>query len=213
MRFLLPILLLATAGVGGAQVPRSARAFEPAVSPWLGIASFGKRQSTSSQDASYRSSLTFGVRGEIPVTQRIGVMGNVGFSPLAKQRTEDAVGTTLHERVMVYRADLALAWRFIPQAPVFFFAGGGVLGASKPAMPDFDESVTEPRGLFGLGYDRPASGRWNFRVVATGFITKASDPDPLSWSAGGPAPNVTAKSSVFDWAFEFGARYRLRRGS
>lgn len=203
--------MLLAAMTTAAPAQRSARAFEPALTPWFGIGSYGNRQSTSTQSAAYRSSITVGVRGDLPLTNRLGLLGNVGLSPFAKQRTETTVGASLHERVTLYRADLALAFRFIPQAPVFFFAGGGVLGGSKPAMPDFDESVVEPRGLLGIGYDQPSSGRWNFRVAATGFFTSASEPDPLNWSAGGTAPDVTAKSGVFDWAIELGARYRFRR--
>jgi hypothetical protein len=140
-------------------------------------------------------------------------MASVALSPFSRQRTENPVVTELHERVLIFRADAALAWRFIPRAPVFFFGGGGILAASKPAYPDFDESVMEPRALFGLGYDRPAAGRWNFRVAATGFITMPAEPDAANWSGGGAAPSVTAESTVFDWAVELGARYRLRGGS
>ena len=140
-------------------------------------------------------------------------MGNVALSPLSRQRTENSVVTELHDRVLILRADAALAWRFIPRAPVFFFGGGGILAASKPAYPNFDESVTEPRALFGLGYDRPAAGRWNFRIVATGFITMPAEPDAANWSGADSPPSITAESTVFDWTVELGARYRLRGGS
>lgn len=140
-------------------------------------------------------------------------MANVGLSPLSRQKTETSVVTELRERVLIVWADAALAWRFIPRAPVFFFGGGGILAANKPAYPEFDESVMEPRALFGLGYDRPAAGRWNFRVAATGFITMPAEPDAANWSGVTEPPPITAESTVFDWAVELGARYRLRGGS
>jgi hypothetical protein len=157
--------------------------------------------------------LSVGARGELPLTQRVGLMANVGLSPLSRQRTENPVVTELHERVLIFRADAALAWRFIPRAPVFFFGGGGVLAADKPAYPDFDQSVIEPRALFGLGYDRVSGGRWNFRLAVTGFITMPAEPDAENWSGASAAPSVTAESTAFDWAVELGARYRLRGGS
>lgn len=213
MRPILPCLLLALVVPSlAAQPRRSAPAFEAAISPWAGISSFGTRQASPIQTASYRGSFTLGVRGELPLTQRVGIMANVAISPFAKQRTEGAVVTELHERAVITRAEAALAWRFIPRAPVFFFGGGGVMSASKPAFPDFDQSVVEPRALLGIGYDRPSAGRWNFRVSVTGFITSPAEPDAAAWSGAGTPPAVTAESTVFDWSLELGARYRLRRG-
>lgn len=214
MRLLLVPALFGIFSVpSAAQIQRAAPAFEAAISPWFGITSFGTRQTLASTEASYRSSVTVGLRGEVPLMQRVGLLGNVAISPLAKQRLENPVTTELRDRVTILRADLALGWRFIPRAPVFFFAGGGVMRASRPAFPDFDESVVEPRALFGLGYDKPAAGRWNFRVTATGFLAQPADTDPGAWSAGGAVPPVESESSAFDWAVELGARYRFRRGS
>jgi hypothetical protein len=211
--FLLCLLLSLAAPTLSAQLRQSDPAFAPALSPWVGIASFGTRQAAGNTSASYRGSFSLGARGELPLTQRVGLMANVGLSPFSRQRTENPVVTELHEKVLIFRADAALAWRFIPRAPVFFFGGGGVLAASKPAFPDFDESILEPRALFGLGYDRPSGGRWNFRLSATGFITMPAEPDAANWSGASAPPAVTAESTVFDWAVELGARYRLRGGS
>jgi hypothetical protein len=209
--FLLALLFCAASA--SAQIPRTAPAFVPALSPWIGVTSFGSRQEFGSTDASYRGSLTVGVRGDLPLTRRLGLLGNVSVSPMAKQRTEDPFGTQLHEQVTVVRADAALGFRLIPRAPVFFFGGGGILAATRPAFPDFDDSVIEPRALFGVGYDRPSTGRWNFRIVATGFITMPADVEPLSWVGAGGVPDVRTKSTAFDWALELGGRYTFRRGS
>lgn len=211
--FLLLVFLGAVSARAAGQIQRAAPAFEAAISPWFGITSFGQRQTSGSLEASYRGSLSLGLRGEMPLTQRLGLLANVAVSPIAKQRVENPVSTELREGVTVLRADLALGWRFVPRAPVFFYAGGGVMRASLPAFPDFDHTVTEPRGLFGLGYDRPAAGRWNFRVTATGFVTQPADVDPSAWTAGTSPPDVTSESMAFDWSVEFGARYRFRRGS
>ena len=212
-RSLLVPMLLVCAAPSAAQIARTAPAFPPALSPFIGVTSFGDRQALGSREASYRGSFTVGVRGDLPLTQRVGLLGNVSLSPFAKQRTDDPFGRSLHDRVTVMRADAALGWRFIPRAPVFFYAGGGILAATRPAFPEFDESVIEPRGLFGLGYDRAANGRWNFRVSATGFISKPAEPDPGSWIGPGEVPVLRVKSTTFDWALEIGARYTFRRGS
>lgn len=214
MRTLLLTALCAAVAVdAAAQIQTTPRAFEPSISPWIGIASFGTRQTANDFEASYRGSVTIGVRGELPLTRRVGLLGNVSLSPVAKQRYEGPVTTELRDNVVIMRGDLALGWRFIPRAPVFFFAGGGIIRATRPAFPDFDQAVTEPRGLFGFGYDRPAQGRWNFRLTATGFVSKPAEPDPLAWDAPGTPPNVATKSTVFDWSVEIGARYRFNRGS
>jgi hypothetical protein len=214
MRSLLLLSALILIGApAAAQIQRPAPAFERAVTPWLGVTSFGTRQVDGTREASYRGSLTAGFRAELPLTRRVGLLGNVSVSPLAKQRTDNPFGTELHEKVTIVRADAALGFWFIPRAPVFFFAGGGILAADKPAFPNFDESVIEPRGLIGVGYDRPSSGHWNFRVAATAFLTKAAEPDPTSWTAAGPVPNLRIESTAFDWAIELGGRYTFRRGS
>jgi hypothetical protein len=196
-----------------AQIARTAPAFVPSVSPVIGVGSFGARQALGSRDARYRGSLTVGVRGDLPLTRRIGLLGTVAIVPFARQRTEDDVGAELHERVTILRADAALGWRFIPRAPVFFFGGGGVMAATKPAYPEFDDSVIEPRALLGLGYDRQSSGRWNFRILATGFFTSPAEPEPLSWVGPGGVPPVRTKSTAFDWTLEVGGRYTFPRGS
>ena len=211
--FFLLVLVCAVSVPAAGQIQRAAPAFEVAVSPWFGITSFGQRQTSGALEASYRGSITVGIRGDMPLTQRLGLLANVAISPTSKQRVENPVSTELREGVTSVRADLALGWRFIPRAPVFFFAGGGVLRSSLPAFPDFDQSVTEPRGLLGVGYDRPATGRWNFRVTATGFITKPAETDASAWTAGTSVPEVEAESTAFDWAVELGARYRFRGGS
>ena len=209
---LLPLFAAATAS-SAAQTRQAAPAFEMAISPWVGITSFGRRQSAGNVEATYRSSVTLGVRGEIPLMDRVGLLANLGVSPVAKQRVDNPVSTELRERVTVLQADLALAWRFVPRAPVFFYAGGGVMRSSLPAFPDFDETAVEPRGLFGLGFDRVGEGPWNFRLTATGFLVKPAEPDPANWTGSGVAPTVEAESTAFDWAIELGARYRIRRGS
>lgn len=187
-------------------------AFPAAISAMIGVTSFGDRQVLGGSTASYRSSLSFGVRGDLPLTRRLGLLGAVGVAPIATQRLDTESGTDLDKRVTSLRAEAALGWRFIPRAPVFFFGGGGIAYASSPAYPEFDESVVEPRALFGVGYDRQSAGPWNFRIVATGFVTSPATPDPLTWSGGGGPPPVQAKSSTFDYAIEVGGRYRLRLG-
>ena len=130
-RSLLVPMLLVCAAPSAAQIARTAPAFPPALSPFIGVTSFGDRQALGSRKASYRGSFTVGVRGYLPLTQRVGLLGTVSLSPLAKQRTDDPFGRSLHDRVTVMRADAALGWRFIPRAPVFFYAGGGILAAIR----------------------------------------------------------------------------------
>lgn len=207
--FLLLVLVGAVSAPAAGQIQRAAPAFQAAVSPWFGITSFATRHSSYELQAKYRASLTFGVRGELPLTRRVGVLGSLAVSPLSKQRVENPVTKSLHDGVIIIRADVALGWRFVPRAPVFFFGGGGIMRASLPAYPGFDQSVTEPRGVFGLGYDHPSSGRWRFRVTAAAYGSRPEDPDPAAWAEPGPIHAVETKSMVFDWGLEIGGRYRI----
>lgn len=214
MRFFLLAALSAVISVpAAAQIQRGLPAFQPSIAPFVGVTSFGIRQTNATVETSYRGSITIGAQGQIPLTQRVGLLGTVAISPIAKQRVETTVTTDLRDNVVILRGDLALGWRFIPRAPVYFFGGGGIIRASKPAFPEFEHSVTEPRGLFGFGYDRASERAWNFRFVATGFVTKAADVDAATWQGAGAPPPVEAKSAVFDWSVEIGARYRFNRGS
>jgi hypothetical protein len=181
------------------------------VIPWVGVSTFGTRQSFLNKSASYRASLSFGARAETPLSRRAGILANVGISPLARQRVDQAGSVQLADRVALLSADLSLAWRFAARAPVFFYGGGGVLAASRPAYPDFKESALEPRAVFGIGYDTRSEGDWNVRIVASGMMTFPSTPSAENWQASTPVEDVQAKSSVMDWTLELGARYRFNR--
>jgi hypothetical protein len=202
-------LLLASAAVAalaaraGAQFGDAGRAFESAVTPWIGPMSFGNRLQFNFIEARYRSSIAAGARAELPLTRRLGAMANVGVAPFSRQQTEDPNSRQVFRaNTIVYRADAGLSWRFKPRAPIFFYAGGGVTGASRYAMPadDLAGSVIEPQAAFALGYDAGQRGRWNFRVVYAGYVVF-----PTS-----TASEIKAKGAAYDWAVQLGARYSFR---
>jgi len=191
-----------------AQFPDDRRAFEPAITPWLGLASYGVRLSSGGGKASYSGSVTAGARAEMPLTRRVGLMASASISPLAEQKFESVITSQFVNRAPVYRADVGFGWRFKPRAPVFFYGGGGIVGATKTAYPDYDESALDPNVAFAIGFDRARTGRLSFRAVYASYLVFPSAPSPSS-ATGNTALDVQAKSAVYDWTLELGGRYAL----
>lgn len=211
MRSILCISLLsaAIAASAGAQAVEAGRAFEPSVTPWVGVSSFGDRIRTQNAVSAYRNSPTVGLRAEFPLTRRIGLLGGFSVAPLSKQAEENVATRAFFDDVVIYRAEAGLGWRFKPAAPVFFYGGGGLFGATKYALRDTEGSPLDPMAAVGLGYDRAASGPWSFRVMYTSYLVFPSAPDPPPDS---PSTVPEAKSSAHDWSLQFGGRYTFGRG-
>lgn len=201
-------LLLSLAVQARTQLAPELRSFEPSITPWIGSTFYDKRLSAPNRKAGYRNSPTVGLRADFPITRRIGLIGGVSVSPMSKQLEESSFGSSFVENVTAYRAEAGLGWRFKPTAPVFFYGGGGVFGATKYALPGTSGSVLEPMAAFGLGYDRASKGRWSFRAALTTYLVFPSAPDPPSDS---PDLKIEAASVAQDWALQIGGRYMLSR--
>src|SRR5919199_2061877 len=80
-----------------AQITPARRAFEWAVTPWFGVSGFGTRYATPSLGARYRSSLAVGLRGDLPLTRRLGILANVEAAPFARQKTNTAAGAAVSD--------------------------------------------------------------------------------------------------------------------
>ena len=161
---------------------------------------FGDRYADGNARYRYSSSLALGVGGDWPLTRRSGLLLDVTVAPLADQSQEIGSERFLGTRAFAWRTTLNLGWRFKPAAPVYFAAGGGVFGATKPAEPNTSGSVMEPEGTFTVGYDGKRLGNWNVRGAYVGHLVKASVPD-------GSASTATAESISYDWVLQVGLRY------
>ena len=191
--------LTAHAQFSGARV-----SFEPALTTWLGPMLFGHRLKQGGSEAGYRSSIALGARGEYPLSRRTGLMVNVALAPFSRQQTETAeTDRAIWGKAVVYRADAGVSFRFKPTAPVFFYAGGGVVGATKYAWPveaDISGTPIDPQAAFAVGYDGARRGRWNFRATYAGFVVFPT----------ASGSQVEAKATAYDWSVQLGARYALR---
>ena len=195
------ILLLASALAvvpAAAQTPRVRRAFEPAITPWVGVRNFGDRaESVSGARAGYGGSFTVGASFEAPFTRRTGFVADLHLAPSAGQRLDDEQGISTYENAVGVSFSAALAARLRPQAPVFFFAGPGVILMTKKPIADAEGSSIEPMADVGFGYDGGRVGQWNVRGIVHGYFLKPADPD---------SPAFAARGSAFDWAAGIGFR-------
>ena len=202
----LPILLLASALAAlpaDAQTPRVTRAFEPALVPTIGVRNFGDRAtSVSGSRAGYGGSFTVGASFEAPLSRRTGFMLDLHLAPSAGQRLESPDGVVTYENALGASLTALLAARLRPQAPVFFFAGGGALAMTKKPIADAEGSTLEPMMDVGFGYDGGRIGVWNVRGIFHGYFLKPADPE----SAG-----FAARSSAFDWSAGIGFRRTFGR--
>ena len=200
------ILLLASALAAlpaAAQTPRVTRAFEPAFTPWVGVRNFGDRAtSVTGARAGYGGSFTVGASFEAPMTRRTGFIVDLQLAPSAGQRLENEAGVVSYDNALGISLSALLAARLRPQAPVFVFAGGGVLAMTKKPVADADGATIEPMVDVGFGYDAVRVGEWNVRGIFHGYFLKPADPE---------SPGFSAKGSAFDWSAGIGFRRTLGR--
>jgi hypothetical protein len=200
------VVAAVAAPVAAAQEARLQPAFPRALTPWIGLRSYGDRLTEASgAEFYYSSSLTIGVHGERPLSRRVGLYADLGVSPLTKQAAKLGDVEEVTERVLVGAVDVGLAGRLKPAVPVYFFAGGGVVLGAKSPVRGSDGSSVEPQLSLGAGYDAAAFGAWNVRTELALHLVKPSNPDE----------NVLdAKSVARDWSFRIGLRYApSRRGA
>jgi hypothetical protein len=201
------LLLLVAAGAiaipARAQTPRVARAFERAATPWIGLRNFGGRAfSPLNGNASYSPSLAVGAMFDRPLGRRTGVVLDVHVAPLARQELSDDESSARFSRVFAYGATAALAGRFRPQAPIFFFGGATILGATKRAIPGEDGGAFSPGATLGAGLDLARSARVGARIVYQAYFVKPPDTDAIGYRA---------ESRATDWTLGIGARIALGR--
>ena len=202
-----PLLLLVAAAAialpARAQTPRAASAFERAVTPWIGIRNFGDRAfSPLAGHASYSPSLTVGGTFDLPLTRRTGVLLDVHVAPLGKQDLSEDESAVQFSRVFAYGATAALAGRFRPQAPIFFFGGATILGANKRAVPGEEGGAFSPGATLGAGLDLARSARVGARIVYQAYFVKPPDTEAIGYRA---------ESRSTDWTLGIGARIALGR--
>lgn len=195
------ILLLASALAAlpaAAQTPRVRRAFEPAITPWFGMRTFGDRaKSVSGATTKYGGSYAVGATVELPLSRRTAFTADLHVAPSAGQRLDAPTGIVSYDDALATSLTAGVAARLRPQAPIYFFVGGGLLSVSKKSVPDAEGSVLEPVGDFGFGYDGARVGRWNVRGIFRGAIVRPADPE---------SPGFAATGGAFDWSVGLGAR-------
>ena len=200
------ILLLASALAAvpaAAQTPRVRRAFEPAISPWIGMRNFGDRaKSVSGARTSYGGSYAIGATLDLPMSRRTAFRADLHVAPSANQRLDETNGIVSYDDAIGTQLTAGVAAKLRPQAPVFFFLGGGVLAMSKKSVADAEGSTIEPVGNFGFGYDGARVGAWNVRALVQGNVVKPADPD---------SPGFAATGVAFDWVIGLGARRTFGR--
>lgn len=198
---------LALAVPAKAQLSGPRSAFVPAISPSVGPMIFGHRLAQATNEAGYRSSIALAVRAEHPLSRRTGLMAHASVAPFSAQVTEsDGANRAIWSKAIVYRVDAGLSWRFKPAAPVFFYGGGGLVGATRYGWPNAEQlsgSVLEPQAALAVGYDAGSRGRWNFRATYAGYFVFPSTVE---------GSGVEAKTLAYDWSLQLGARYALRPG-
>ena len=201
--------LLGVALAAAVALPASARAqeyrpqvaFDRAISVTGGLGGYGERLSSSNADFGYKSSLMLGAGLDLPLTRRTGLLAFASVGPLSAQQTRAKVGSTIISSSLVaYSADVGFAARFKPSAPVFFFVGGGVSGATHYAAPLASGAPIEPEGAFAVGYDGVHRGPWGLRVLYAGHVVRPSAPADSS---------ITAHRATYDWSLQVGGRFLL----
>lgn len=182
-----------------------ARAFPLAITTSAGLASYSPRyqQPDTRTKYGFGSSLVISARGDLPLTRRLGLMGEISAAPLAKQRADHGeFGPVVHDGLIVLGVEAALAGRFKPGAPVFFAVGGGTLMASKHALPNAEGRPVEPYAGITVGYDASQFGRSNIRITYSARIAAADIPEPP-----GGTRYPAATNAAFDQVLQVGLRF------
>lgn len=183
---------------------RVRRAFEPALTAWIGTTKFGSRTYDANATYGYASALTVGATADFPLTRRTALMVDASVLPTSKQEASSGAGLGSYtaRTAVVTTADAGVAARLKANVPVFFFAGAGVLHASRVPSPFGTGAATEPRGTVALGWDGGigSASRAGLRAVAAAHFSKPSD---------SPVADETTKSITTDYSFRLGLHWRL----
>lgn len=194
--------LLAAAPAGAQRV--FSRAFEPAVTPFVGISDYGYRATTGSARAEYNNSLNIGIQGERPLSRRTALMGTLIVAPLT--RVQARVGQDdlfEYDRALSVGGDVGIAARLKPAAPAFGYLGAGFHAATRGMDPEGDDGmVFEPRGTFGAGLDLARRARTGVRILWLGHYTVPAAPQDAEQL-------LRKKAGTFDWTLLLGFRHTL----
>ena len=189
-----------------APLPRYRRAFEPSVSVMLGASSYGERLSRAQGDFRYRpgSSFLVALWADRPLTRRTGLVAGLAVAPISGQVEDQpppADASVSYERLALATADLGIAGRLKPSAPVFFMLGGGVLLTTKGVsniLPN--ERLVEPHADFTIGMDGKRRQRWGWRVL---YVNRWAFPRGVG------ASGFESPTTAHDWNVQVGARRML----
>ena len=196
----------ARAQVEPPEVPRYARAFERAVTFTFGASSYGERLSRAGGDSRYRpaSSFVLGTWFDQPITRRTGLLIGLAVAPVSGQREYSPPPEPFEltkGRLIVATADVGLAGRLKPSAPVFFMVSGGVLATTKGLTGiealEPEKKLVEPHGSFTIGIDGKRRQRWGWRML---YVNRWTFP-----KSNGEA-DFSAPSTAHDWTFQIGLR-------
>jgi hypothetical protein len=204
IRLLLAGLMVAATALPAQRPVPQRRGFEPSVTLMLDRRYFGGRlESHGTGTATYDAPFGFGVLGQWPLSRRSGVEVELVYHPDTRQRIREDFEERLSGSSIKHIAvRAALDWRLKPFVPVYFFGGGGVAQATRPAGQGLRGTMTEPELSFGFGVDPRSHERIGFRFRYAGFIVFPAAPD---------APGVTARGPTYDWTWQAGLRVPFNR--
>lgn len=172
----------------------------------VGFTTFGTRLEREDDSFEYANSASVELRFEKSLTRRLGVMIAAFAAPFSAQRANlGDVG--IFNDVSAFGGELALAFRFKPSAPVYFYGGGAFKHFSDYSDPrEVGGAVNEPGAVLGTGFDIRSSGKYNFRVQLSVHLMKPAHGKEWQGDDGViPSPN-SATSLTQDWTFAVAMR-------
>lgn len=183
----------------------SSRAFQPAITPFIGVSGFGVRTRGDFVDGAdaefdYNNGIALGVQVDRPLTRRTAFVGTLSVTPLSRVNAEFSTGISELERTLVAGVDLGFAGRLKPAAPLFAYLGGGGVFATRRAAGEMDGSSFEPRASAGLGLDLLRRERAGVRIMWIAHLVFPGTPDESRW---------VAESSTLDHTLILGGRWTV----
>lgn len=194
--------LLLAAPLGAQRTIR--RAFEPAITPFVGASNFDTRvRDSAGATFDYNNGIAFGVQLDHPLTRRAALIGTLALTPVTHvdQRVEVDGGdaTFEHGNAVVAGLDAGFAGRLKPSAALFGYVGGGLVLATRPPVADGSGMQVDPRATIGVGLDLARRASTGVRVMFLQHLTFPRTSEP----------GYEAESVARDWTFVLGGRFTL----
>jgi hypothetical protein len=164
-----------------------------------GFRAFAPRLEREGARFRYSRAITLEMRADRPLSRRFGLTVAGFVIPSSKQRGDSAGGfVQTADAVFVGGADLGLQFRFKPQAPIYFRAGGVVQAASRYADNQTKGAwPVEPGVTIATGIDYTAAGRYNLRVQgALYFMHPRADREWRRSASSEPRPSPNRAPSI-----------------